>query len=83
MIKINLLGASNDGGGGSVLKPLEVTPLAVEQEFIPDGFTGYSYVKVKGAAEAGLTEPITVKSTNEVQEFLPSVLPIFGYNFVF
>lgn len=74
MIKINLLGASNDGGGGSVLKPLEVTPLATEQEFIPDGFTGYSYVRVKGAAEAGLTEPITVKSTNTVQEFLPSVL---------
>ena len=74
MIKINLLGGSTDGGGGSVLKPLEVTPLATEQEFIPDGFTGYSYVKVKGAAEAGLTEPLSVKSTNTVQEFLPSVL---------
>ena len=72
MIKINLLGASNDGGGGSVLKPLEVTPLATEQEFIPDGFTGYSYVRVKGGAEAGLTEPLTVKSTNEVQEISPA-----------
>lgn len=71
MIKINLLGASNDGGGGSVLKPLEVTPLAVEQEYIPDGFTGYSYVRVKGAAEAGLTKPLTVKSTNEIQEISP------------
>lgn len=71
MIKINLLGASNDGGGGSVLKPLEVTPLATEQEFIPDGFTGYSYVRVKGAAEAGLTKPLTVKSTNEIQEISP------------
>ena len=72
MIKINLLGASNDGGGGSVLKPLEVTPLATEQEFIPDGFTGYSYVRVKGGAEAGLTEPLTVKSTNEAQEISPA-----------
>ena len=71
MIKINLLGASNDGGGGSVLKPLEVTPLAAEQEYIPDGFTGYSYVRVKGAAEAGLTKPLTVKSTNTVQEISP------------
>ena len=74
MIKINLLGASNDGGGGSVLKPLEVTPLATEQEFIPDGFTGYSYVKVKGASEAGLTEPLTVKSTEQTQEIMPSNL---------
>ena len=74
MIKINLLGASNDGGGGSVLKPLEVTPLATEQEFIPDGFTGYSYVKVKGAAEAGLTEPLTVKSTEQAQEIMPTNL---------
>lgn len=72
MIKINLLGASNDGGGGSVLKPLEVTPLATEQEYIPDGFTGYSYVRVKGGAEAGLTEPLTVKSTNEAQEISPA-----------
>ena len=72
MIKINLLGASNDGGGGSVLKPLEVTPLATEQEFIPNGFTGYSYVRVAGAAEAGLTEPLTVKSTNEAQEISPA-----------
>lgn len=74
MIKINLLGASNDGGGGSVLKPLEVTPLATEQEFIPDGFTGYSYVNVKGAAEAGLTEPLTVKSSEQAQEIMPSNL---------
>lgn len=74
MIKINLLGASNDGGGGSVLKPLEVTPLATEQEFIPDGFTGYSYVKVKGAAEAGLTEPLTVKSSEQTQEIMPANL---------
>ena len=74
MIKINLLGASNDGGGGSVLKPLEVTPLATEQEFIPDGFTGYSYVKVKGAAEAGLTEPLTVKSSEQAQEIMPTKL---------
>ena len=72
MIKINLLGGSTDGGGGSVLKPLEVTPLATEQEFIPDGFTGYSYVRVKGGAEAGLTEPLTVKSTNAVQEISPA-----------
>ena len=72
MIKINLLGGSTDGGGGSVLKPLEVTPLATEQEFIPDGFTGYSYVRVKGGAEAGLTEPLTVKSTNEIQEISPA-----------
>lgn len=72
MIKINLLGSSSDGGGGSVLKPLEVTPLAKEQEYIPDGFTGYSYVRVKGAAEAGLTEPLTVKSTNELQEISPA-----------
>ena len=74
MIKINLLGASNDGGGGSVLKPLEVTPLATEQEFIPDGFTGYSYVKVKGAAEAGMTEPISVKSSEQAQEIMPTKL---------
>ena len=74
MIKINLLGASNDGGGGSVLKPLEVTPLATEQEFIPDGFTGYSYVRVKGAAEAGLTEPLTVKSSEQAQEIMPANL---------
>lgn len=70
MIKINLLGASNDGGGGSVLKPLEVTPLAVEQEFIPNGFTGYSYVRVAGVADAGLTEPLTVKSTEQSQEII-------------
>ena len=74
MIKINLLGASNDGGGGSVLKPLEVTPSVTEQEFIPDGFTGYSYVKVKGAAEAGMTEPISVKSSEQAQEIMPTKL---------
>ena len=74
MIKINLLGASNDGGGGSVLKPLEVTPLVTEQEFIPDGFTGYSYVKVKGAADSGMTEPISVKSSEQAQEIMPTKL---------
>lgn len=75
MIKINLLGASNDGGGGSVLKPLDITPLAVEQEFIPDGFTGYSYVKVASAGDAGLTEPVTVKSAEgEAQEIFPDKL---------
>ena len=74
MIKINLLGGSTDGGGGSVLKPLEVTPLATEQEFIPDGFTGYSYVRVKGAAEAGLTESISVKSSEQAQEIMPAKL---------
>ena len=72
--KINqLLDAINalpDAGGGSadpVLQPLTVTPSEAEQEFTPNGFDGYSSVKVDAVSKTYVGSNVPRKSAEEIR----------------